>query len=264
MSAYPFLTRAQRGAGIRSISGAAAEGMLRPIPAAYSVDRELRLKLIVEFDGPIADVLPVYYLVYKRAAGAVGWAAVDEPTFRRALRRQGRQAAILPGARPAKVAELWKSFDRWIEGEEAIEAASVQQDAASALPALVKEAPVTVVTLGSNLIARRRMLERAELTRFVSRMEALSDDPRQRVAELRALAQNDPRTVVVASTDVLVRAAAEAECLTIGLACGTCLENRLHQAGVSLVMSGLTELADSLRRGAPELVSAGMLPPSNA
>lgn len=220
-----------------------------------------RLKLIIEFDGPLADILPVHYLVYRKAAAAVGWAAVDEATFRRLLRRSGRDAALLPGARPTKAAELWKHMDRWVESNESIEALSIRADASTALPTLTRQAACLVVTLGSNLIARQRLLERAKLTRHVQRVVALSDDPALRPTELRTLAGKQARTVIVASTDTLIRAAGAAEIISVGLPVGTCIENRLHQAGASVVMPGLSELADSLQRGAPELVTAGLLPP---
>ena len=78
------------------------------------------MKLILEIDGPVLDVAPVWYRVHCEVAGAVGWAKLDQPTFWRLTRKQGREADLLRGARPVKLKEYYRRFDERLEADEVL------------------------------------------------------------------------------------------------------------------------------------------------
>ena len=117
-----------------------------------------------------------------------------------------------------------------------------------------------MVTLGANRSARREWIAGTAWASLVGRMEKLSDDPRRRGAELRALSEGDPRTLVIAADESIIRAAGNAELFSVGVASGSCVPARLHQAGADIVLTDLAELADSLATGAQDLIRAGLLP----
>jgi phosphoglycolate phosphatase-like HAD superfamily hydrolase len=108
--------------------------------------------------------------------------------------------------------------------------------------------------------ARQKFLVRHGLARFFKQFEKLDPDPRRRPAELKLLAKARPRTVVVGTSDVLVRSAGSAELVTVGISTGSCTGLRRHQAGASIVYKELAELGQSLQTGARDLVQAGLLP----
>ena len=107
---------------------------------------------------------------------------------------------------------------------------------------------------------RLKHLAAARLDRFCSCVETIDSDPRRRPAELRVLSQGDPRTVVVASDDSIIRAAGTAELFAVGVAGGSCSVDRLHAAGADIVYRDVDGLIDSLRGGASDMIRAGLLP----
>jgi phosphoglycolate phosphatase-like HAD superfamily hydrolase len=207
------------------------------------------MRFLIDFDGPVFDVAPAYFAAHQAAAAAVGWSRLDQATFWRLTRTQGRDANVLPGAKPVKMTEYQVRFDAWIESDEAIASRQPRPEIDKALAALAACGLCSLVTLGSNLDARRSAIERHRLRRFFPRSERLDADPRRRPADLRKLGEGDPHTVVVAASDSLLRAAGEADLLTVGLACGACSVDRLHRAGADVVHKTLREFADSLPRG---------------
>lgn len=220
------------------------------------------MRFIIEFDGVVFDVAEAWYAAHAAATQAVGWSRLDQATFWRLTRTRGREADVLPAARPAKLNEYRAKFDDALDTDEVL-AKSVPQDGiGETLSALVRQGSLTQVSLGSNLPARRGLLERNGLARFLTPFERLDADPRRRPAELRALAAGDPRTMVVAASDALIRSAGSADLFSVGVSSGACNATRLHQAGAGLVYRDLSELADSLAAGGHDLVRAGLLPRS--
>ena len=219
------------------------------------------MRFIIEFDGPVIDLRPVHYQVYRDVAADVGWARIDEATYRRRTRARGREANILPGARPVKLATFHTRFDEQVEADVVVEQYQPHPDLEGVLATMARSGPCHLVTLGSNLEARRRVLERHDLARFFTRRTALHPDPRRRGGELLALSNRDPRTIVAASTDAIIRAAGHAALFAVGIASGMCAPERLHQAGADVVYSDLNQLAESLTSGAGDLIKAGLLPP---
>ena len=219
------------------------------------------MRFIIELDGPIFDVMPVRYVAHRAVAAEVGWSRLDEATFRRRMRTKGRDADILPGATNAKVAEYDRRFAVYAESDASVGTCQTQPGVAAAVRAMVEYGPCCAVTLGSNVSARRALLDRAGLAQFLERTESLDTDPRRRPAELRTLSAGDDRTIVVAATASLVRSVGGAELFGVGLSCGTTAIARLHQAGADIVYKELQDIVVSLKTGAKDLIRAGLLPP---
>jgi len=220
------------------------------------------VRFIIEFDGPVFDSASVYYAAHQAAAAEVGWSQLDRDTFWRLLRTRGRQADLLPGAKPVKIAEYEKCFDAHLESDALLASYQPQQDIRQTLAQLTRWGSCFLITLGSNPAERRTALEKHGLPGYFSRFDRLEADPRRRPAQLRQLCEADPRSLVVAASDALIRSAGEAGTLGVGIAAGPCSVARLHQAGASVVYKALHELSASIRDGAADLVQAGLLPRS--
>ncbi len=220
------------------------------------------MNIILEFDGVIADQPEAWYAAHAAATQAVGWSKLDSATFWRLIRTKGRQADMLPAAKPVKLTEYWAKFDQLVESDEFVGKLAFDDDCIADIIALTLRGELRLVTLGANLPARQKFLARHNLTRFIKQFERLDPDPRRRPAELKLLAKASPRAIIVCATDVLVRSASSAELVTVGISTGSCTGPRLHQAGASVVYKELAELNQSLQAGAHDLIQAGLLPRS--
>jgi phosphoglycolate phosphatase-like HAD superfamily hydrolase len=217
------------------------------------------MRFIVELEGVIFDIAAGWFQAHRNAARDAGWSSLDAVTFWRLTRTKGREADFLPGARPIKLKEYHDRFAAAVESDAAITEYRMQPDAIDALQRLMREGPCTFVTLGSNLAARQKLLKPHPAIADLELLP-LNPDPRKRPAELKALAANDRRTIVAASSDMLIRSADTAELFTVGVASGCCTPARLHQAGARTVLKTLGELSDAARSGAPQLVHLGLPP----
>jgi len=218
------------------------------------------MRLILEFEGLLADVMPALYAAHRDAATSVGWSRLDEATFRRLIRTKGRDADVLPGAKAVKVEAYERAFRERVEDDASIASLSAFSRLADSLRQLGRFGTIVAVTLGTNLGARRVWLGRQGWAGSIESFERLDVDPRRRPAELRILSENDARTVVVATSDAVVRSADAADLFTVAVSSGTCSVKRLQQAGPRVVYRGLDELAESLKAGGADLVRAGLLP----
>jgi len=220
------------------------------------------VRLIIEFDGPVFDPSSVYYAAHQAAAADVGWSRLDQATFWRLLRTKGRQAALLPGAKPVKIAEYEKRFDTHLESDAVLASYPLQPDIRDVSVQLARLGACSLITLGSNLSGRRMALEKHGLAGIFALFDRLGADSRRRPAELRQLCEADSRSLVVAASDSLIRSAGEAGVVSVGVAAGPCSMARLHQAGAGVVYKTLHELSASISNGAADLVQAGLLPRS--
>ncbi len=221
------------------------------------------MKFIIECDGVVSDIAPAWYAAHEQAAETVGWSRLDQATFWRLTRTKGREAPILPGAKPIKTKEYYATFDRLTETDENVALASAFDGMSETWRKLTRRGEIVFVTLGSNHAARSRTLESYNLERDLGEVNALSRDPRRRPGELAALAGSAAgagRVLVVGATDALIRAAGQADLVTAGVASGACGIPRLTQAGADVVYRELGELAESLVSGAQDLQRAGLLP----
>ena len=215
------------------------------------------MRFIIEYDGCIVDVAPALYAAYCRAAGNVGWSRLQEAEFRRLIRSRGPAANLLPGAKPAKTKQFQARFEEYLEDDEIIERHKAHERVMDTMEEVTREGDCGLVTLGSNAEARRRVLRRSGVDRFISSFETLSSDPRRRPAELLALAAGERRTVVAACSDVIIRSAREASIFVAGISSGMCGIARLQQAGADIIYKRLDELAQSSTAGARDMIRAG-------
>ena len=220
------------------------------------------MNFIVEIDGPVLDVAPAWFRAHREAAAKVGWAALDRPTFWRLTRKQGREANLLRGAKPVKIKAYHTDFDERLETDEIVSACEPHEEIDRVLASLASKGSVRLVTLGSNVDARRAILERHDLMRCVDRFERLTDDPRKRPSELRLLVAGEPRSLVVASSDSLVRAAGEVGVAMVGVPRGPCSADRLHRAGADVMFRDLEDVWEAVVEGSEALERAGLLPPA--
>lgn len=218
------------------------------------------MNFIVEIDGPVLDVAPAWYRAHREAAAKVGWAALDRPTFWRLTRKQGREANLLRGAKPVKIKAYHSDFDERLETDEIVATCEPQDEIDRVLASLASKGSIRLVTLGSNVEARRAILERHDLMRCVERFERLTDDPRKRPSELRILVAGEPRSLVVASSDSLMRAAGEVGVAMVGVPRGACSVDRLHRAGADVMFTDLDDAWAAIAEGSEELERAGLLP----
>jgi phosphoglycolate phosphatase-like HAD superfamily hydrolase len=219
------------------------------------------VRIIIEFDGPIIDVGPVHYQIYREVAAEVGWSRLDQATYWSMIRTRGRDAVVLPGAKPVKLAAFWNRFDRRVEEDDVIARYEPHPEVKEALETIVRHGRCCLITIGPNLAARERLLDRMHLGDALTQMERLDADPRRRPGELRTLGASDRRVLVIAGSDTVARSAGQAELLPVGISSGPCTAARLRRARADIVYSGLHQLAESLRSGAKDLIQAGLLPP---
>jgi len=218
------------------------------------------MKFIIEVEGPVFDIGPAWHKAHEDAATQVGWSRMDQARFWALVRSKGRDGDILPGARPIKVKEYQSRFDERIEAGDIIGLYAPHAGIVETLSVLSRFGACVFFCGGPNVKSRQYLLKTHELERFGSEVFPLDLDPRRRPGELRALAANDPRTVVATSTEGIIRAADAAELFTVGVLGGACSAPRLHRAGARVVYSTLGQLAESLRGGGRDLVQAGLLP----
>jgi len=221
----------------------------------------LGMNLIVEIDGPVLDVASAWYRAHREAAAGVRWAALDRATFWRLTRKQGREADLLRGAKPVKIKAYHAGFDERLEADEIVATCEPHERMDRELASLASKGSIRLVTLGSNVDARRAVLERHGLMRFVDRIERLAADPRKRPGELRNLAAGEPRSLVVAASDSVIRAAGEAGVAMVGVPRGPCSADRLHRAGADAMLADLESVRTAIAEGSEELERAGLLPP---
>jgi phosphoglycolate phosphatase-like HAD superfamily hydrolase len=124
------------------------------------VEAEKSVNIILDFDGVIAVQQEAWYAAHVEAAQAVGWSRLDSATFWRLTRTKGRQADLLPAARPAKLTEYWTKFDQLVESDEWIGKLTIDEDCGTTLAALTRHGELRLVTLGSNIEARQKLLNK--------------------------------------------------------------------------------------------------------
>lgn len=216
--------------------------------------------ILIEWDGVLADVMAGYHRAHQQCAAKVGWSALDSARFRAAMRKQGPDAQVLPGAPLPKVKSYRELFIAALESDEVLRATPLHESANLHLKAVARHATLICLTLGTNLAARQEVLQKGGIAALCAQSAALDPDPRRRPGHLRTLAGNEKRVLVAAASEPLLRAAGSADMIAVGFSTGAASSARLQQAGADIVYGGLDELAGTLTRGAPDLVRAGLLP----
>ncbi len=222
----------------------------------------MAMRIIIELDGPVFDARPWQYAAHVCATKQVGWSRLDEGTFWRTLRKKGTGADLLRGAREAKIKEYASTIATLLEADDALSGLTLHEDIATVLPTLAGHGELIAVSLGTNVSARRAALDRQGVSNLFQDVVPLNPDPKRRPGELRLLAGGARRSLLVSSSDTIVRSGSRAEVFTVGVSTGPCGAPRLHQAGADVVYRHIEELSESLDKGAHDLIQAGMSPPS--
>jgi phosphoglycolate phosphatase-like HAD superfamily hydrolase len=222
------------------------------------------MRFIIEFEGVLVEMADAWYEAFFRAVRDVGWSKLERDTFWRLMRAKGFDGNYLPGARPIKNKAFGRRFMEHIESDDVVSLYRSRSEMVGVLRLLRTHGTCSVITCGISIEKREEVLERAGLRPYLEQSKALNTDPRKRPGELKALSQGDERTIAVASSDAVIRVAREAELFAAGVSSGACNEVRLQRAGADIVYPNLGELADSLARGATDLIRAGLLPPPYA
>ena len=232
--------------------------VLRPRRSERLSGAERGMQTIIEVDGVLLDLRSAYYVAHRKAAEEVGWAHLSEAEFWSTLRKHGHTAPVLRGAKPIKQAQYADAFAQRLESEEALAELRAQPAAVQLLRILRGDRRLSLVTLGQNIAARQAALDRAGLRGHDAGLTTLNADPRRRAGELSALGGGDSRAIVVAASDVLLRAAGSANLMGIGVSSGACAPNRLHQAGASVVFPDAAALVEAILAGSAQLARVGI------
>ena len=222
------------------------------------------IRIILELDGPIVDIEPVYWAAYSRVVAGLGLARKERATFWRALRRGGGVGDMLAGAGPRHIQRFREAFPEALEDDECLAEAVAQPGVADELRALrTGQHVLSLVTLGRNAKARQARLDEHDLSVHFTRMTRLSEDRFQRLAQLKELTEDHPRVLVAASCESLVKLANEADLVVVGISNGPCTARRLGQAGARLTFTNLAHLGGEIATGGGNLIAAGLPPPPN-
>ena len=218
------------------------------------------MRIIVELDGPVLDVEPVYWGAYSETVRAIGLARTGRSSFWRLVRTAAPGGQAILGAKPRHIATYQSRLDELLESDDCLDRCCPQPAVQEALARLTKRARCALVTAGRNRAARQRRLDTESLSIHFMEMQGLSADKSRRPEQLRKLIEESPRALLAASTVGVVRAGAEAGMFPVGISNGDCTARRLTQAGAQIIFGDLGELADELDAGSPQLIRHGLLP----
>jgi len=222
------------------------------------------MRIIIEFDGPVIDVEPVYWAAYSRVAGELGLARKDRAVFWRLLRRGAGIGDMLTGAKPRHIQRFREAFPEALDLDVCLADGAAREDISGELRALCAGQHVlSLVTLGRNAKARQKLLDANDLSVHFTRMSRLAAEPVLRRAQLQELTEGHARVLVAAASETLVKLGDEAGLFTAGIADGPCAARRLTQAGARLTFRGFGELGNEVATGCRNLIAAGLPPPPN-
>jgi phosphoglycolate phosphatase-like HAD superfamily hydrolase len=219
------------------------------------------MKIIIELDGPIIDVEPVYWAAYSQVVSELGLARKDRAQYWPLVRRGAGIGELVSGALPRHLEHYRQKFPLVLESDEALTEGVPQAGVKEELRALGLSHGLSLVTLGKNAEARQRVLDAHDLSIHFSRMARLSADVFQRRDQLKQLAEDAPRVLIAAASEPLVKLANELERVVVGVAAGACAARRLTQAGAPLTFETIGALVDEIASGGHNLLKAGLLPP---
>lgn len=222
------------------------------------------MRIIVELDGPVLDMEPVYWAAYSEAVSAIGLARTERAKFWRLVRTAAPSGQMILGAKPRQIATYETRFAELLESDLCLDRCCPQPAVGEVLARMAKRARCALVTAGRNRAARQKRLDAEALSIHFMEMQGLAADKRRRPDQLRKLIEESPRALLAASTVGVVRAGADANIMVVGVSNGTCTARRLTQAGAQTIFADLDELADELDAGAPELIRHGLLPEAYA
>ncbi len=222
------------------------------------------MRFIIELYGAIFDIQDTHYAAYQKAVADVGWSCLDQVTFWRLWRKHGLEAALLTGARPMKIKQFWTTFQAHITSPESFSSLVLREDASRSISSLQRFGLCVSVTTGNHgsLDKQKRCIAASDLVNGFVSCHCLPGEPQQRSSMLAEIAAGDARSIVIASSDMVVRAGSHTQLFVIGLPIGCCHASRLHRSGADIVYQSFDEIITSLEKGAADMIKAGIKPAS--
>ncbi len=220
----------------------------------------MKLQLMIELEGAVADVMAVYWKAYTHATDELGLARTDQNVFRRVLRQGHPIGATIRGARPDKIAAFQKLFQETLEADETVGEMVVQDEIRAALSRLRDFGECNLVTCGSNKGARQRWLDEHDLSIMFTRMAVLAAARDRRAVTMQGLLEDGCQALVVASSPTVVATGCSCDMVTVGIAGGVATSQKLTQAGATHIFADLGDIVADLEKGGSTLLQCGLPP----
>lgn len=218
------------------------------------------MKILIEMDGPLVDVRARYYEVHRRIMIELGLPAVSPDPFWRLVRRDEPTEAFVPGGRAKHAERYARRFTELSECDDVLMLDEAQDDAAGALRSLKPLGESILITLRLNRPGAQDVMNRLDLSAYFLRVCGLSQSQGRREDQLRELAGDARRVLVVAGSEPVIIAAREVDLPVVGVTCGSRTPQNLRRAGADVLFADLDAVSIALATGAEEIQRAGLLP----
>ena len=135
-----------------------------------------------------------------------------------------------------------------------------QDDVAGALRSLKPLGESILITLRLNRPGAQDVMNRLGLSDYFLRVRGLSQSQGRREDQLRELAGDTRRVLVVAGSEPVIIAAREVDLPVVGITRGSRTPQKLRRAGADVLFADLDAVSIALATGAEEIQRAGLLP----
>jgi len=218
------------------------------------------MRILIEMDGPLVDVKARYHETHRRVLREINLAALPVDAFWRLVRRNAPLEQLVSGGRSKHVERYKQHFTERIECDEMLAFDAAQEDADGALRSLKVLGEPILITMRLNRPGAQDVLKRLGLADYFLRVGGLSQAQSRRIDQLKELAGEARRVIVVASSEPVIIATREADPPVVGISSGACTPQRLRRAGADVVLDTLDEVSVAIASGSEEMLRAGLLP----
>ncbi len=220
------------------------------------------MQFLVELHGVILHIRDRYVQAHRRAQAALGLPRRNPDEFWRLFRKGAALEEIVRPTRSGQLKEYARLFDAAISDPDLAAEDTPHPDAAAHLSYLASLGTCHLIVWSEvDRDTTQALLDRHELWRFFRTLKRLSPDRSLRISQLTEQVAESEQTIILASSEALVRAAREAGAMVLGVAGGPATPQRLRRSGADLVFRDLAEATDALRAPMEDLIRAGYRPP---
>ena len=216
--------------------------------------------VIVELDGIFLNQKPGYWSAYAVAAGKTGLARTDEATFWRLIRTGAETGQLIRGARDRHIEIFRETFNNSIESDEIIAAAPPQDELESTISYLNGMGQSHLVTTGTNLTARKNWLKAHGLDKRFPEISQISTPTPVGATLLSQIARENSPTVVLGTSEHIVKCAAQAGIRSVGIAAGATIMKRLAASGAAACYPNFEAFKEAKENGDEPLKKMGLIP----
>ncbi len=220
----------------------------------------MKLLVMMELAGVVADVQSVYLKAYEHATAELGLAKTDPTAFWRVVRQGMPIGAAVRGAKPDKIAAFQKLFEETIESDDCLAELTPHEEVRAAISRLRDFADLNLVTGGSNKNARQKWLDEHDLSVMFTRMAVLAPERDRRRVTLQGMLEDGHIGLVVGSSPTVIAAGSSCDVVTVGIAKGAATSQKLTQAGATHIFSDLGDIVADLEKGGSTLMQCGLPP----